>query len=448
MTRPASLEQLRSCFEGAIPATLCTVAADGTPNVAYVSQVFHVDERHVALSFQFFNTTRRNILANPHAVALLLDPRTGAYWRLHLRYLRTETEGALFERMKAQLAGIASHEGLEDVFRLQGSDIHAVEQIEAVPGMPLPPPLPRRNALTTARQASERLAACTGLDDALEAVLGTLCEAMETPYAQVLMLDPASRRLYTVASRGYATSGVGAEIGLGEGVIGVAARECTAIRIGHVSAAYRYGEAVRSGLGASAAGLRHIPYPGLDHPRSQLAAPIVSARRLLGVLFMESEQDLRFDYEDEDALVAVANHLGAAMALMQAEADSEAAPVRAPASSGAAAFQAADRPLAVRHHAADNSVFLDDIYLIKGVAGAILHKLLAAYCREGRTEFSNRELRLDPVLGLPEVADNLEARILLLRRRLSEQGAAVRIERPGRGRLRLEVLRPIRLQER
>ena len=447
MTAP-TLAQLRPCFEGVIPATLCTAAPDGAPNVAYVSQVFHVDDRHVALSFQFFNKTRSNILANPHAVVLLLDPRTGAYWRLHLRYLRTETGGALFERMKAQLAGIASHEGMEDVFRLRGADIYAVEQIEAVPGEPLPPPPPRSHALATVRQASERLAACTSLDDALDAVLGTLCEAMQTPYAQVLMLEPAHERLYTVASRGYATSGVGAEIGLGEGVIGVAARERTAIRIGHVSAAYRYGAAVRSGLGAGAHGLRHIPYPGLDRPRSQLAAPIVSAGRLLGVLFMESEQDLRFDYEDEDALAAVAHHLGAAVALLQAEADTEPAPVQAPASTGAAPAATADQLLTVRHHAADNSVFLDNAYLIKGVAGAILHKLLAAYCREGRTGFTNRELRLDPVLGLPEVADNLEARILLLRRRLQDQDAAVRIERPGRGRLLLRVLRPIELQER
>jgi hypothetical protein len=38
-----------------------------TPNVAYISQVFYVNERQVALSFQFFNKARDNILANPHA---------------------------------------------------------------------------------------------------------------------------------------------------------------------------------------------------------------------------------------------------------------------------------------------------------------------------------------------------------------------------------------------
>ena len=116
--------ELRACFEGAIPAMLATCSQDGVPNVAYISQVFYVDDDHVALSFQFFNKTRQNILANPHATALLIDPRCARFYRLGIRYLRTETEGPLFEGMRAQLAGIASHAGMQGVFRLLGSDVY------------------------------------------------------------------------------------------------------------------------------------------------------------------------------------------------------------------------------------------------------------------------------------------------------------------------------------
>ncbi|RYF15870.1 MAG: GAF domain-containing protein, partial [Comamonadaceae bacterium] len=89
--------------------------------------------------------------------------------------------------------------------------------------------------------------------------------------------------------------------------------------------------------------------------------------------------------------------------------------------------------------------FFGDAYVIKGVAGAILWKLLRDHAAQARTEFTNRELRLDPALRLPDVTDNLEARLLLLQRRLGEQGAGVRIEKTGRGRFRLIVPGPVEL---
>lgn len=103
-----TLSAIRSCFEGTVPSAIATCAADGTPNVALLSQVHYVDDEHVALSFQFFNKTRENVLANPRAVVQVMDPVSGAHFRLHLEYLRTETDGPLFENMKAKLAGIAS----------------------------------------------------------------------------------------------------------------------------------------------------------------------------------------------------------------------------------------------------------------------------------------------------------------------------------------------------
>ena len=445
MSGPA-LGAIRPCLEGAIPAMMATCAADGTPNVAYISQVYYVDERHVALSFQFFNKTRQNILANPYASVLVLHPVTAEFFRLGIRYLRTETEGPLFEGMKAQLAGIASHSGMASVFRLRGSDVYEVEAIEALEGEPLPAPPARCGMLGVVRRCSERLSNCTALDELLNAALATLTDFMAVRHAMVLMLDPVTQRLYTVASCGYATSGVGSEIEMGDGVIGVAARERTPVRIMHVTSAYLYSRAVRSSLRADSPGLAlevDIPYPGLSEPHSQLAVPIMSAGRLLGVLFVESPNDLQFNYEDEDVLVAMAGHLGAAIDLMQATTDS----TEVALAIGQPRVSATGTPLQLRRYSANDSVFINDTYLVKGVAGAIFWKLLRDHVRQGRTEFSNRELRLDPSIHLPDVTDNLEARLLLLQRRLVEHSPHIRIEKTGRGRFRLSVNRPVQLAE-
>jgi adenylate cyclase len=104
------------------------------------------------------------------------------------------------------------------------------------------------------------------------------------------------------------------------------------------------------------------------------------------------------------------------------------------------------RATQVRYFPVDGSTFLDGDYLIKGVAGRILWSLLQAHAADGRTEFSNREVRLDPSLELPEFRDNFESRLILLKRRLDERGAPIRIEKTGRGRFRLLVDTPLRLE--
>lgn len=440
------VDAIRECLEGVIPGTIATSSPDGMPNVAYLSQVQFIDSEHVALSYQFFNKTRQNIMANPYAALSVISPLTGTQYRLSMEYLRTETSGPLFESMKAKLAGIASHTGMGGVFRLLGADVFRVHQIEPVPGNTVAPPPVQRNLLAALRACSGRLGSCGDLERLLAETLSCLEQQFGIHHTMVLMFDEPSARLYTVASRGYETSGVGSEIPLGHGVIGVAALERTAIRIGHMNAEYSYSRAIRESASHSdwACALEtEIPLPGLREPRSQLAVPVMAAERLLGVLYVESPYDMRFTYDDEDALVTLAGHLGMAIHLLQSAADAgeDAPPAeRAPE-------RVDGTPLPVRHYRENDSVFLGDDYLIKGVAGSIFWTLLRDYADKNRTEFTNRELRLDSRVRLPDVSDNLEARLILLSRRLAEREAAIRIEKTGRGRFRLRVDRPVQLME-
>lgn len=439
-----TLDAIRDCLDGSIPGTLATCSADGVPNITYVSQVDYVDGEHVALSFQFFSKTRENVLANPEVRVTVIHPVTAASYQLTLRYLRTEGEGPLFERMKAKLAGIASHTGMAGVFKLRGADVYRVLDIEPVPGSVLQIDAPRRNLLAALREASRRLAAVDDLETLFDQALDALQCGFGIEHSLLLLLDDAGLRLYTVASLGYAQSGVGSEVAVGDGVIGVAAAQRTAICVPHATAEYRYVRAQRVATlarGEGAALPREIPFPGLAEPHSQLAVPILAGPRLLGVLYAESPEDRRFGYDDEDALAAFGAQLGTAIQLLQQSiGDEDDALEEAPRCPLGA-------PVTVRHYAADDSVFLGDDYLIKGVAGAIFWKLARSHTEGGRTEFSNRELRLDPALRLPEVGDNLETRLILLSRRLAERCDYLGIEKTGRGRFRFRADRQLRLLE-
>ena len=107
---------------------------------------------------------------------------------------------------------------------------------------------------------------------------------------------------------------------------------------------------------------------------------------------------------------------------------------------------AAARPQTIRWHSSDSTVFLDDAYLVRGVAGAILWKLVQTHLRSGRRTFTNAELRASPELHLPQRNHNLEVRLTVLEQRLEKANAAVRLDRTSRGQVVLEVRRPIALK--
>ena len=104
-------------------------------------------------------------------------------------------------------------------------------------------------------------------------------------------------------------------------------------------------------------------------------------------------------------------------------------------------------PLTVTYYQANDSVFFDDEYVIKGAAGRILWKLMREHATHGRVHFTNRELRLDERLELPAGNDNLDSRLVTLRRRLAGGSAGVKLTRVGRGRLELRLPGPVSLTE-
>jgi hypothetical protein len=443
-----------------IPAAIATCSADGTPNVTYLSQVFRIDEGHVALSCQFFNKTKQNVLANPYASLELYDPVTFEAYRLELRYDRAETSGPLFDTMALRIEAIASHTGLKGVFRLVSADVYEVTACERREGFlvpltaddldDLPDPSVPRSELKILQAVAQRTARAPTLDALLTALLEALEESIGFRHSMVLVPDENGSRLYTVASRGYGEGGVGAEISVGDGLIGTVARERRPLRLSNMEHELRYGRAVRASVQA-ASGRRElvaeIPLPGLPDAQSQLAIPLIACDKLMGVLAVESSSALDFDEWDEAFLGIIGHQVAASI-------ESAILRERAEEANATAAPAVPSEPSRVRgpvrrfrFFPSDDCVFVGDEYLIRNLPGRILWKLLRSAVDAGRTEFTNRELRLDQSLGLPGLRDNLESRLVLLRRRLAEKCPDLKLVSTGRGHFKLEIACPIELEQ-
>lgn len=454
------IESLDRCFHGIIPGVIATSDRDGIPNVSYISQVHLIDTGHVALSCQFFNKTRQNLDENPRASVELYDPLTFEAYRMRLSFLRSETEGPLFDTMALRILAIASHNGMEGIFKLRSADVFKVISIEKkdhyirVPAEE--PPEHRRlaeGALTELRGlqiVSERIMRACDLESLLTNALAALDEVFGFDHGMILMPDESGDRLVTVASHGYGDEGIGAEVGIGDGLIGSVAKAKRLLRMSSLRSDLDYGRTVRQEYAQqkSTAPLgEQIPLPGLADAKSQMALPLLVQDRLVGVLALECRDVLTFAQWHEAFLQVLANQIASSIdRLTQAERDDDApAPAAVPPPPS---WSLSQKRLSFCYYRNDDCVFVDGEYLIRNIPAKILWKVLRAYSADGRTEFSNRELRLDPSLGLPPHKDNLESRLILLRKRLEQKCPNVRIVPTRRGRFTIEVDATIDLVER
>jgi hypothetical protein len=371
-------------------------------------------------------------------------------YRFQLRFDHSESTGPLFESMSLQLQAVASYSGMTEVFRLQAADVYQVLGVECLEGftrLPVPPPTERSSrlfvdsGLVSLRLIAECLNKAQLLDEVLQSSLQLLEEQLGFQYSMILLTDEPNKKLLTIASRGYAENGVGSEVGMGEGLIGMVARSGRTLHLSAMDHSLRYARAVRDraeAMGQTEAIAREIPLPGLPDAASQIAVPLATRGRLVGVLAVESKDPLAFLPRENTLLTTIGAHLATAIEQLTSRDQDDAASDRIrSAPQGPAARSVSTRRFTFFQK--DDCICVDGEYLIRNVPARILWRLLIQYRDEGRIEFTNRELRMDSWLGLPELKDNLEARLILLRRRLEQKCPDVRLVQRGRGRFALEA---------
>jgi class 3 adenylate cyclase len=174
----------------------------------------------------------------------------------------------------------------------------------------------RSNEVRIIQQISTEITSTLDLEEVLEIVLRAMDSVLGFEHSMILLKDLADDVLRVAATRGYAEQGTGAQVRMGEGIIGVVGERRKMMRMGNIGASMRYLKSVRARMEASgeigpaqpAASL-----PGLTDAQSQLALPLTVKDRLVGVLAVESRAPNAFDELDEVLLRIVGNQAATAI---------------------------------------------------------------------------------------------------------------------------------------
>jgi adenylate cyclase len=452
-----TLASIRNSFLGIIPSTIVTASKSGIPNIAYLSQVHLLSETQIALTTQFFNKTKNNLLEKPLCTVRVYEPDLFIAYEIQAKYFKTETEGPVFDQMDRKLAAIADHSGHADLFKLRAIEILDVLNIEVVQCESLssieqPEIDPTQNSLInldSLQKVCERISPVQSLEELFDTLLQAIDLEFGLRHSMFLVPQDNSNQLLTISTRGYEQLGVGSEVNFGEGIIGRAAQSKIPFVHDSLAREFLY---VRSSTEATPPqdkiGLvsNPIPLPGLKNSQSQMAVPIALRGELFGVLFAESENIFEFRNLESNILKTLSHVLAMAVNILQLNHDTDEAKTLREIKPSPRVQKSGEK-IIFNYYPKEDCILLNGEYLIKNVPARILWKILNLYKTEGKQEFTNRELRLDPWLQLPDFKDNLETRLILLRKRLEKKCSSVSLVSSGRGRFSILVSGNIVLTE-
>lgn len=140
----------------------------------------------------------------------------------------------------------------------------------------------------------KELAAITDIDPLLQRILQVSQEVFTYDNAIIRLLNPATNSLETAASYGYSEDAISRPIGLGQGVMGKAAKFGRPYLINNIAPEDDY-------------------IPGIDAARSEMAVPLIARDKVIGVFNVESCQPEAFTAQDCDTLTILAGQAAVAI---------------------------------------------------------------------------------------------------------------------------------------
>ena len=153
----------------------------------------------------------------------------------------------------------------------------------------------------------------------LDAIAKTMLISMEEyfnfKHSMILLIDNSESVLKVIATHGYQEDGIGAEVKIGVGVIGMVAKKKKLMRMANMGTQRLYMQAIKQQIQPTDERriVEEISLPGLKNAESQVAIPMLMEDELIGVFSVESDQVNIFDKSDELIIKILANQTASAL---------------------------------------------------------------------------------------------------------------------------------------
>ena len=176
--------------------------------------------------------------------------------------------------------------------------------------------LERRNKeIEIIERVASQISKTLNLDAIAKTMLISMEEYFGFKHSMILLLDSSESALKVIATHGYKEEGIGAQVKIGVGVIGMVAKKKKLMRMANLGAQKQYMQAIKQQIQPSENTVvaDEISLPGLKNAESQVAIPMLMEDELIGVFSVESDQVNIFDKSDELIIKILANQTANAL---------------------------------------------------------------------------------------------------------------------------------------